>query len=1073
MRCSSLNLLEHWAVYESPILPFLAPAVFAPWLYPLYPSHTQPLERSKPLQKFYGSTDRKSKNGQSATGRSLRRYGALASHRVQLPIDAHTIQSSAAPIGRRSFHSHCSRRQKACSDAYITGTKENTLPNATVHVKTSNGTCRSLENSEVIGGNQITDSTEPISPGHTSSPVSPGDKYQNDQGQLDYGRGFLGVQTPTKRLELPLSAEHRAPSAVFCRIDADQSSQEEILARPDNDFDKQQHPERRQICKQSGRQTACSALHGSLVDGQRQNPAGGNDTVLPRIEHDPPTSTEVLSIRGFIDSALDPNSPELSDVASDLHHQTSHDNAGTSPIHIDREKGNVLEQKLTKETVDSEQHPVCYEKIRDRDEKRRSTGEFLSKRLTELRLRASSVNFPQRSSFISQEKQAPWVDLDDPNINAYKESHLAWSLGMDRLSMKFHHQPWGFEVQHSQTDVQGQELTSMLPPIGSNGEKIREAWLNRAPESRIVDWSTLMVYYLEYSPAHALTFLNATIMEPGPLAKHIAGGVDIIAQLLGHRGFSSTEEHHFAYFAVFQKILEHYKTAPPFTQRSLLTLAQLFPLRVDSTLEMLESKNVRLHYRTLLHFGRALAHSQQHMKALNVLRQAIAKGASPASVDLLKVCSTLVRSARGKEGNYEESSKIVAALFGMGIRLNIFMYNILLLNASEAGDPGTAWRIYQMIRDNDVSPDEYTYTIMMKMCRKTDEKQQFRFLYFELNPENRELNPYLVTEILACRYHFNLRSNFDHVLRFYERHCDLQPLKDLGIIPSSHEIRFESQSTNLQGPRQSPCAGTLGMMILAFVRQEQRVGPVQQVYDNFLRLLKEENPVILPLVATTHTYNVFLKAYSRSAGSLARWRDIIRDMVAPLSPDLINRETGLPLRRARPSAQTWNIIVNGLARAGQDADAEKLMALMRRNKMEPDLVTWNSLLAGFAKGQKVFRVAGVLRTMEETGTKPDGYTRKALVNVRNQGRLLKHMASGVNKKRAKRSTVPPSGGISSGVKGLVRDTLTSAKRRPTTKGGNYSPTAAEKKTRAAGKALARKLFSNPRARLSLGRAKGG
>jgi len=334
----------------------------------------------------------------------------------------------------------------------------------------------------------------------------------------------------------------------------------------------------------------------------------------------------------------------------------------------------------------------------------------------------------------------------------------------------------------------------------------------------------------------------------------------------------------------------------------------------------------------------------------------------------------------------------VDTFIGMGVNLDITSYNILMLNSREAGDPKTAWDIYELICRNGMEPNDYTWTILLKTSRKANNRKWFRKIYKHMQYQGLEsLSRPLVTELLMTWYRFGRRSGFDRLLRCYEQHCDLQILRDLGMVHPEHQPRSPLRSTDKSS------SSTLVVMLLAYVRAEQSVLRAAETYRVFQRLLVEHHPLIVPLGEQTLVYSIFLKAFGNKPGSLKLWPRLLRDMAQSLGPEVINKDTGQPFRGCKPNAIFWNILLNAFARAGQLAAAERVIELMRQQEFTPDKYSWTSLAGGYAKQQNIEETVGVLRRMQEDNVAGDERTVKTLQIINDRPKLLdlmQHLVKG-------------------------------------------------------------------------------
>lgn len=369
--------------------------------------------------------------------------------------------------------------------------------------------------------------------------------------------------------------------------------------------------------------------------------------------------------------------------------------------------------------------------------------------------------------------------------------------------------------------------------------------------------------------------------------------------------------------------------------------------------------------------------------ALQALTNAVQAGTDVASKPFKHVCNALIRRSRNLAGSYQSTSHIVQALIDLGVRLDITSYNILMNNAAEAGDHGTTWKIYQLIRRNKIEPDHYTWTTLLKTCRKTNDRSSFRKTYKQiLEQEAGRFHSPLVTEILATWSHFGARSGFERLVRFYERHCDLQILKDLGLVHSG----YKSQARVIASDQ--PSTETLVVMLLAYVRKEQSILHAADLYRTFQRLLAEHHPLVVPLGESVVVYGIFMKAFGMKDASLKLWPRLLRDMIKPLGPEVLNRDTGLPFQGCKPNAIFWNILLNAFARRHQLAAAEKVIELMRKQGFKPDKYSYTSLMGGYARQQNIEMTIDVLQRMQEDNISGDEHTVKALQLINDRPQLL-------------------------------------------------------------------------------------
>lgn len=543
----------------------------------------------------------------------------------------------------------------------------------------------------------------------------------------------------------------------------------------------------------------------------------------------------------------------------------------------------------------------------------------------------------------------------------------------------------------------------------------------------------MMLLYLTGPPREALNFLQGVLPFWRLHAYQVVDVFDFITRSLEGSEAEAAAGTPTLLLETLQQVIKFHKHVPQFTQRTLLFVLRTRPMvEIAGTVEALHSKGVAFGHDTLLQVSRLLATSGQPEAALRPLAIAVKAGAPVELEGVRRTAAKLIRESRDPRGDYERVTDTVSALLKLDIHLDLSMYNVLILNAAEAKDYGTAWRIWEILRANGIEPDYYTYTILMKMCRKMADasgRKAYGVLYRQLMPESRDhLDPHLVTEVLKCRFAFDPPHSFDRVLQFYERHCDLQPLKDLRMLPADYTSRYERWYTTL---RPYPSTPTLGVVISAFLRacifakhMSRRLAV--DLYVNFGREVREGNPAMLQLASTDHTYNAFIKAFSTVDAFAVRlpnwrrmtasadhygaqmsvyWADILQAMQTPFAHSVVDPSSGAVLAAPKPTLRTWNTILNAISRRGNAAEAERILERMRSSGVEPNTVSWNCIIGGLARSQRPDRVADALDRMRAAKSVPDARTVAAVNHLRDQDAVLRftrELTTGIRPGRVRR-----------------------------------------------------------------------
>lgn len=409
----------------------------------------------------------------------------------------------------------------------------------------------------------------------------------------------------------------------------------------------------------------------------------------------------------------------------------------------------------------------------------------------------------------------------------------------------------------------------------------------------------------------------------------------------------------------------------------------------DTRLEGLELHEAPMNENALLQYAWYLAKRGDLAHALEAMSRAVSAGLPITSLGLHKLCSVLLRQA-GKY-HYQTTTDVVSTMLRHGIPLNIFHYNIMMLNAFAGGEMATGWRVHALLYQNHIKFDAYTYTILFKACRRSNRLHHFRKLYKRLHSENlTSSHPELVTEVLFSFCYFGKWTGYERVLRRYEIYCDLGPLRALGMLPAHYT---HSQSFSASPPLPPPSRTTLVVMLLAYLRSA-KLSQITQLYVNVFKSWQLRDVVLTPLAANRHFFHVMLKALGRTHVFRHKWRKIVGHMETLFVPpgrrqfDPIDELTGKPFTPCQTDIHTWNIILNAFSHREEMGLTRYVMQEMYKRGIQPDIITWNSLLSGYAKCQDVSRVLAILRTMKKQNLDVDQSTLAALSHLKARDRLL-------------------------------------------------------------------------------------
>ncbi|TKA61844.1 hypothetical protein B0A49_10676 [Cryomyces minteri] len=524
-------------------------------------------------------------------------------------------------------------------------------------------------------------------------------------------------------------------------------------------------------------------------------------------------------------------------------------------------------------------------------------------------------------------------------------------------------------------------------------------------------WNNVMLWLLRHSPNIALQFLAATNIRPYQPGFRVAEALEYLVDHDFHNapteGLDMTVDNHDALLSLACSLMQRKsEMAPPITQRTIYVL--LLRCREEQARLLhhtLVSNGVYLHWNTLLHFASSFVKTGHYESALDVLKDAASRAYhnEQGNVDVnsqafLSVCAAVLRRSAAEEGGYHSSSRIIATLMEMGVQLNVQLYSIVILNAVEAGDFNTAFRIFDLLKANKVEPNHFTYAILLKGWRESRDPEALHVIIEDAKSTlGDRIDAILATEILHCLYlhhkDHNPSSYFAVLLQAYREFFDLRTLARLGIVSPDYSATFSQPS---QSKKMQPLPATLGIMLVSELQsptgdRDEKERELLQLYANFRQSVEQGYPAIGVLAETDHTYNAFLMAFGRHVRLLSHLPQIVRDMTLPLPPTARVRthgKTTRPIQPCQPTVQTFSILMESFAYHDQVVAAEKVLELMQQRGVEPNQVTWNTLITGYARTQDINGTVHAMKRMEMQKLDMDQWTLEGIGKIRDREALM-------------------------------------------------------------------------------------
>jgi pentatricopeptide repeat protein len=515
------------------------------------------------------------------------------------------------------------------------------------------------------------------------------------------------------------------------------------------------------------------------------------------------------------------------------------------------------------------------------------------------------------------------------------------------------------------------------------------------PPAKLMIWCNTMLWVLHRYPAWAIHVLLATYSPPYPPFYMVA---DVLQNLAGFY-LQKSERHSIAldareYHQTVYHLLDRCADAKPYlTQKTIfLYLTRASLEQSHQFYNTLINKNVTMSEDSFLHFAYFFGMHGDFERALDALFESVRAGVDVTSWKFLSTFNKILRWCVTNPEGYHSMSYIVSSLLEMGGQMNARLYHVLMVNAVEANDMKMALRVFNLLEENNVKPDRFTYQILLRGCRDNHDYDLAEDIVRRADElMESDPNPHLATNILFAvylrhpRHKQSPRALFHTTITAYAKYFTPDMLVELGVV-SLRDVRlfWGPTSSNFLGVQRQarkltePTTPALNIVLAAYLLANPSTPKIDAMFQTFVGWLnttentdkrKKRRQQFINMAMTEHTYNFFLLAYSKHAENLQKCTSVVHTMSLGLPQGLLGRDpiTNEPIKPATPTVRTFSILLSAFARHGQTAAAEKVMQVMRTRGLEPNEVTWATLVRGYAKNQDIRGMAKTLAGLQKRG----------------------------------------------------------------------------------------------------------
>jgi pentatricopeptide repeat protein len=524
----------------------------------------------------------------------------------------------------------------------------------------------------------------------------------------------------------------------------------------------------------------------------------------------------------------------------------------------------------------------------------------------------------RRSLSIVRRKMPPvrtkYVRLP-PGRNSQLESFSSlWSYYFARLYRRYDSRLYGNEVPRS-FQIRGVvEGTQTFSRALSNAslQELSQAWEALPYAECELLWPQVMLGALRKNPEWALKFLIATGSRPYAPSYAINDSLDYIVSHYLHRVQDPDAGSVAILFRTVIALLDnfdHYYLH--LTQKTIfLLLSHINIDQAEHLYKTLVQRNHPIHENTLLQFAHAFARKGRTQLAVDILRSFHNNGGDFTQPKVESVCAVLLeRKNRSSSDGVMSDSEIFGLLLDLGLRPNIIFYNILIRNAVESGNSGTAWQIHDMMPGLGINADANTYSILLNDAKLHMDRPTMERIV-EIVESKGITNEYIITDLLHAMYltyeqerrealmHAPPQAPLKRMLPLYAEYFNLEPMRHL-LTQAYNNFALQSGR-----PKLRPSRETLVVMFIALLRGFTNASSAPEWYHRFRTMVLSGHPDIVPLAESTYIYDAVIMCLGRWPVTLHLCTKVIGDMLSSYSAaQKAQKRLDLPLRH-RETLQT-------------------------------------------------------------------------------------------------------------------------------------------------------------------------
>ncbi|RKF58785.1 putative pentatricopeptide repeat protein [Erysiphe neolycopersici] len=547
-------------------------------------------------------------------------------------------------------------------------------------------------------------------------------------------------------------------------------------------------------------------------------------------------------------------------------------------------------------------------------------------------------------------------------------------------------------------------------------------------------WLEFMAKILYSHPNRALDALEALvkILPDLPCVPQTAVA-DIIHCIIIHYFHDTTLIESEDLMRIATRIIDILHSIPsslvlPLSDHCLFLLLSNLPgANLEHLYVYLTKNNAKLSIWTIMQFCSRLAKAGHIEFAFEAVQKLTRTNCHLNKSNALSVFTSVLHCSNLDPEAQINTIKIFQYLISSGVKPNIFLYNVVLHSLIKNQEPHKAWNFYERMSIERIESDVTTYSILLNDAKRRLDTPTINRIV-QIIRKHGKTSGHIITDIIHAIFLLHQKSPlqsessdmntenpqaiFSQMLQIYIEYFKLDQL--FILVPGLSDAYVASSNLEKKKPLWDPPAPTLCVMVTGFLGMVDSSG-AKRFYEHFKTLVRTGNPAVASLVKTTYIYNVILMCFYKFEDRAKDAPDVIANMllheqeITVIDPSFSKADSScndfetskkvsspslccaIPHSPAKPDVYTWSILVKIFMRLRYTRSAEKVLSMMVRRNIQPEMVTWTSLIAGYARMQNPIMTANAVQRFEEAGFESDDHIHRVLSKVWQQNKLINEM----------------------------------------------------------------------------------